>query len=383
MTNRNLVALIGLALLHLAGCAQKDNRIDVARLRQLEQHHVDQQPVLEEVPLEQLALTDVRPYRYVVDDELLIEVAGLREEVHEPELLRVRVRDGGSITMPGVGQIQAEGLTAAELEQKITDAYVPSRVKRPISVFVELQRPQETTVLVTGSAMAPGLVRLRQNQRNVLYALAAANGFVEGSSGEIHVVPARPGRPALTYNLRNPNDVRSALLAPPLESGDTVVVRAAQSSVVYLTGLVNVPGPIPLPLGESVSLVRAVAAAGGLVDFLEPQEATLWRKLDDGKQVRVKLDMAKIMVGEEDDIALLAGDVLDVPHTAHTRFRQWFAQNIRFGPFGVTAVYDPVADYRARILRDDNNDNSLLRYSIINSLGGGITNIVAPPQAVP
>ena len=46
------------------------------------------------------------------------------------------------------------------------------------------------------------------------------------------------------------------------------------------------------------------------------------------------------------------GDILDVPHTAATRFRQWFAQNVQIGPFGVQGVYDPVAERRAKILRD-------------------------------
>lgn len=380
-----VLVLSGLAIGMSAGCADEDTRITLTQLRDMEVAQTRAREVVDDVPREKLALSDVRPYQYRPGDELMVEVTGLRDDLYLPTMFRVRVHDDQSITLPGVGPIEVGGLSPAELEEKITAAFVPSVVKRPITVFVELQRPQETTVLVTGAARAPGLVRLRENQRNVLYALAGADGFVDSSTGEIRVVPARPQRPEMTYDLRDPTDVRLALLAPPLESGDTVVVTSAEPSVIYLVGLVNAPGPIPVPREDSVSLVRALAAAGGLVDFLDPQEATLWRQLPDGQQVRVKLEIAKIASGEAVDIALRAGDVLEIPHTAHTRFRAWVAQNIRIGPFGVTAVYDPVADYRARILARENNNGggNLFQRTLLNSLGTGIADVVVPPVSPP
>ena len=129
--------------------------------------------------------------------------------------------------------------------------------------------------------------------------------------------------------------------------------------------------------------MRTLAAAGGLRDFLGPEEATLWRKLPSGEQVRVKIDLVAVLEGEALDIALRPGDVLDVPHTAKTRFREWAAANIRIGPFGVSAVYDPVADYRARILRNDNNSGGIFRQALLPSLGTGVADLVVPTIPVP
>ena len=89
-----------------------------------------------------------------------------------------------------------------------------------------------------------------------------------------------------------------------------------------------------------------------------------------------EVELDKILVGEAPDIAMRCGDILDVPHTAETRFRQWFAENIRLGPFGVTAVYDPMADRRARIVSDTNNN--ALQTIFLNSLNSVIPAIINP-----
>jgi polysaccharide export outer membrane protein len=325
-----------------------------------------------------LALTELRPYTVGPSDILNITLTGLREQ-YTQTMLTLRVHDDGTVMLPMVGKVEVAGLDLKGVEKALYDAHVPQYVK-DMSVFVQLGGPEETTVVVVGAAGESGLVKLPRNERSVLYALARAAGFSPAGSGRVHVRPVRPERPELTYDLTDINDLRRALLAPPLESGDMVVVEPAEPSAVYVTGLVNTPGPVPLPQNGSLSLVRTVAAAGGLRDFLDPQEATLWRTLADGQQVRVKLALADVMTGKMSDMDLRPGDVLDVPHTAETRFREWFAANIRLGPFGVTAVYDPVADYRARLLRDDDRyGGDTISRALLETLSTGAAEILVPP----
>ena len=292
----------------------------------------------------------------------------------------VRVHDDGTIMLPMVGRLKVAGLDLKGVEQAIYDAHVPAYVK-DMSVFVQLGGPEETTVVVVGAAGQSGLVRLPRNERNVLYALSRAGGFGATGNGRVHVRPVRPERPPVTYDLTDINDLRRALLAPPLESGDMLVVEPADVSAIYVTGLVNAPGPVPLPQNGHLSLVRTLAAAGGLRDFLAPDQATLWRRLPDGKQVRVKLALNDIMSGKAPDIELRPGDVLDVPHTAKTRLREWFAANVQIGPFGVRSIYDPLADRRARILRND--DDGVIRQAFLggisNGISGTVSRLFAPP----
>jgi len=369
-----------LVLLLVAAC-RADKRITLAQLQELEQEIAEVAPV--RVEQEELALTDFQPYKARQGDVLAVQMVGLLEERYAPTLLQLRVQKDGCITLPVVEPIKVEGLDLSDVEQAIIAAHVPDIVKN-LSVYVQLVRPEPTTVLVLGAVGQPGLVKLDNNARNVLYALAAAQGFNPLASGRIRLKPIRPEREEVVYDLTDVNDVRRALLGSPLEPGDMLVVESADDSVVYVSGLVNQPRVIPIPPRKTLSVLRAIAASGGLVDFLEPKKATLWRKLVDGRQVQVRVDLAAIRAGDEPDLALRAGDILDVPHTAETRFRQWFAQNIVIGPFGVRAVYDPVADYRARLLRDDDRAGSnIIQQSLLQSLGTGVSELLIPPVSPP
>jgi len=357
----------------ISGCA--DNRISLETLHEMELELAATEPVAVEPA--RLPLTDVHPYTVGSGDVLSLTLVGLMEEYSETKL-RVRVREDGRVSLPLVGEVDVAGQDLQRVEKAVYDAHVPTFVKA-LSVYVELVEPDPTTVVVVGAAGKPGLVPLRSNQRNVLYAVAHSGGFLGGTSGRVHVRPIRSDQEEQTYDLTDVNDLRRAMLAPPLESGDMVVVESADADAVYVTGLVNAPGLVPVPHNGKVSLVRTIAASGGLRDFLDPGEATLWRKLPDGKQVRVKLELTDIMNGKSPDLALLPGDVLDVPHTGGTRFREWFAANIRLGPFGVSAMYDPWADYRARILSNNDNDVNIVQRSALQALGGSIPQLIIPP----
>lgn len=373
------VLVVTAVLALVPGCASTDTRISLDELNRLETEISQVEPV--ELETADLALTELHPYRVGPNDILSITLTGLREQ-YAQTMLTLRVHDDGTIMLPMVGKVEVAGLDLKGVEKALCDAHVPQYVK-DMSVFVQLGGPEETTVVVIGAAGESGLVKLPRNERSVLYALARAAGFSPAGSGRVHIHPVRPERPELTYDLTNINDLRRALLAPPLESGDMVIVEPAETSAIYVTGLVNGPGPISVPQKGKLSLVRTVATAGGLRDFLDPQEATLWRSLPNGQQVRVKLALADVMAGKIPDIYLHPGDVLDVPHTAKTRFREWFAANIRIGPFGVTAMYDPVADYRARLLRDDRGINIGVGQSLLQTVVPGISDLLVPPVPVP
>ena len=377
---------ISVALVTLTGCT--DTRISVQELAQREQAIVNATPV--EVQPQNLGLTELRPYQVGPGDVLNVAINGLPVEGAAPAAapgpLHVRVHPDGKIALPLVGEVHVAGLTLAGVEEAITAAYVPNYVKT-VAIFVEVATADEpTTVIVRGAAGIPGLVTLKNNQRNIIYAVSLAGGFGPTASGGVRVQPIRPDQPAAVYNLTDVNDVRRALLAAPLQSGDMIVVEAEQISAVYVTGLVNIQGAIPVPPGSKLSLVRAIAHAGGLQDFLEQREATLWRRLPDGSDVRVKLNIADMIALKQPDIDLLPGDVIDVPHTLETRAREWAMTNLKFGPFGVGVSYDPVQYALFQSAASNNNNTAglgqVLRDSIIyNATSAAFKN--TPPALVP
>jgi protein involved in polysaccharide export with SLBB domain len=374
-------------LLGLSACA--DKRISPAEL--LEREQATTAAPAAEIDLAALALTEVHPYQLKSGDVLSIRMFGLGEDRYTPVALELRVHDDGAIVPPLVGPIQVQGLTLTQVDQALIAAHVPKVVK-DLSVFVQLGDAGTTTVLVFGAAANPGLVKLRQNERNILYALAAAGGlgeaaqaqgFSRGTTGRVRYRPINPQRQEVVYDLNDMNGLRSVLQAPPLESGDVLVVEAAETSAVYVDGLVNRPGPIMIPPRSTLSVLRAVMAAGGLRDLLTVRDATLIRTDSSGADVHVKLNLSEMFAGREADIALRPGDILHIPHTVDTYVQDWFFRNMMPGPFNVSLHYDPLAQYNAQRVLQDSGSNDSLRNSIRATLGSTLPNAFIPPVQQP
>ncbi len=63
----------------------------------------------------------------------------------------------------------------------------------------------------------------------------------------------------------------------------TVIVLEASPQVVFVTGEVNKPGPVPLINGR-ISVLQALAVAGGLTDFANKKDIRVLRKGTTGMQ---------------------------------------------------------------------------------------------------
>ena len=341
-------------------------------------------PVADECgPPMPVTLADNNPYRVQPGDVLELTLIGLQEDRYAPTVLRVRVHDNGEIELPVVGGVAVAKLTLEEAEQAIERAHVPSVVKS-LAVFVDPVNRETTTVLVQGAVAHPGLVELKPDERNLLYAIVAAQGFWPEASGKVRVRHASGDRPEMLYDLNDPTHIRAALAAPPLETGDLVIVEAAEQSAVYMTGLIQRPGPLILPDGSELSVLRAIAAAGGIREYINVKEGTLVRRLANGEQVHVKLALGDMLAGKAPDIALKPGDILEVPHTADTLAQEWFVRNIQLGPFSLQLRYDPLAQYNAnRAISANSRNGGTLNNAIRTSLATTIPSVIVPPVANP
>lgn len=94
----------------------------------------------------------------------------------------------------------------------------------------------------------------------------------------------------------------------------TVIVREVNSRRIYVTGEVARPGMYPLR--GRVSVVQAIALAGGFSDFANQDGIVVLRNEQSGKQIPVRYSEL-LSSGEGDDVmrdfALLPGDTVVVP----------------------------------------------------------------------
>jgi polysaccharide export outer membrane protein len=92
----------------------------------------------------------------------------------------------------------------------------------------------------------------------------------------------------------------------------TVIVVEATPQVVFITGEVNKPGPVPLVNGR-ISVLQALAVAGGFTDFANKKDIRILRKGTTGMQTlrfnyKDALDEEKM----REPLALQAGDTVIV-----------------------------------------------------------------------
>ena len=320
-------ALGALVVFSLAGCA--DHRITLAQFQDM-QRESDQAPEAPspEAALEARALLDrqLGPYRVGPQDVLNVVVSRLEQDSVLPSF-QARVDRNGEIDLPTVGKIKVAGLQLQDVENAIHQVFVPG-VFNDASVYVSLQEYDTTNVLVTGAVADPGLVRLRRTERNLLFALVEAGGVSEMASGKVTLQRIRRPAEQLTLNLTEPQELRAALALEPLEHGDIISVEAATPNTVYVGGLVNAPSPQSFMQGVKVTVLQVLASSGGIRTDVTPREATLIRRLPDGTDVHVKLDLERINTGKDPNILLAGGDILWVPETIETKVQDWVNHNI-------------------------------------------------------
>jgi protein involved in polysaccharide export with SLBB domain len=326
---RGWITACGLGLLTAAlvvGC-EPEHRMDLEEFLMMQQ---GAQAPTEPDPAAQaeaaaLVARQMGPYRVGPNDVLTVTLTGADPTALFPPV-EVRVDAEGKIAMPIVGKIPIGGQDLGDAETSIVNAYVPS-VMKDLVVHVELLTPDTTHVLVHGAVVQPGLVQLRRTERNLLYAIVGAGGVSDLASGVATL--RRIGRPTETVSLdlTDPEELQAALALDPLEDGDIVLVEAAPVNQVIVGGLVNFPRPQVYPPRTQVTALQAIAAAGGLRTDVWPKEATLIRRLPDGTDAHVRLNLARLSSGEDPNILLAAGDILWVPETAETRIQDFINKN--------------------------------------------------------
>jgi polysaccharide biosynthesis/export protein len=93
----------------------------------------------------------------------------------------------------------------------------------------------------------------------------------------------------------------------------TVIVREVNSRKFYIIGEVGRPGIYPLE--ASMTVLDALATAGGFRDFAKVQQIYLLRPMPDGSRKRIRFDYKAAVNGKNSyrDIELQTGDTLVVP----------------------------------------------------------------------
>ena len=94
-----------------------------------------------------------------------------------------------------------------------------------------------------------------------------------------------------------------------------VKLLSTQSSQIVLMGEVKNPGVYPLPFGETMTLLQAIAGAGGFTELASPDRVRIVRRLPNGHQTTLKFRVSDLLggKGKQQDVPLEPNDVVMVP----------------------------------------------------------------------
>lgn len=111
--------------------------------------------------------------------------------------------------------------------------------------------------------------------------------------------------------------------------GAVVHVHNMPSREIYVEGQVSKPGAFPLQPG--MTMVQALALAGGVTDTADEQSAVLIRRDACGQPQGSKIDLGSAISkpGTGADVALMPRDIVVVPRSRIANVDLWVKQHIR------------------------------------------------------
>lgn len=278
-------------------------------------------------------------------DEIAISVIGYPEfeDVHV-------VLPDGTISLPLLGSVQAEGQTLAALSLSVQEQLGNSFLVNPV-VDLSLLTLRPLLVTVSGEVYRPGPLELGSTQDDgtgptLTSALTAAGGITNKADIREVTVSRRQmnGRTqVMTFNLWD------GLVSEPetsnliLRDGDAIWIPAltsednidrsllARSSIapdnvrVRVVGEVTRPGEVEVPPNSSLS--SAVAIAGGPTEDAKLSQVAFIRMGDTGEITSETVDLRNLT----DTFQVRDGDVLIVPKTGVSTGLDFIARLL--GPF--------------------------------------------------
>jgi polysaccharide export outer membrane protein len=224
---------------------------------------------------------------------------------------RFRVDEKGDITVPLIGSVHVEGLTAEGAATLIEQRYVEAQILQPAdshaTVFISEYATQGITV--NGEVKSPG-VYPALGIRKLNDVISAAGGVTPAAASKVVITHKdNPGNP-ITVDY-NPEALSPVIPDVQIFPGDTLMVPRA--GIVYVLGAVARAGGYVLDGRNTLTVEEVMALAGGGGHAPALKRVQLVRTLADGRKEAITIPVNLIYKGQAPDVALKDGDILFVP----------------------------------------------------------------------
>ena len=265
-------------------------------------------------------------YRIGPGDVLSLKIFAGGEEQHAAQLT---VSSQGTINVPFIGAIKAEGLTVSQLEKSISEPLAADYLVDP-EITITVNEYHSLQYYISGAVGAPGLYEMK-SQPTLMELIAKAGGLTANRGNVAYILrpsdrtSAAKSKGAGSNSATSPQKVDLKKLLDQgdmsqnivLQSGDVVYVPLSTSlnlaeSKIYVEGEVQDPGAYDYQ--EGMTALSACIIAGGFSKFAAPNRARIIRQVGDEQKV-IKIDLDDVKIGKIQDIKILLGDRIHIPET--------------------------------------------------------------------
>ena len=228
-----------------------------------------------------------------------------------PEMTQqVRVGADGKAPLALLGDISVAGMTAQEAAETIARELRDRKFLLRPQVNVLVKEFSSQGVSVTGEVQHPGIYQVL-GPRTLLDVVSMAGGLTNVADTRITVKRRDGAEEKIMAKLQADDADTSLANNVQIFPGDLVLVPRA--GVVYVLGDVNRPGGFVMQDSGKISLLQALAQAGGPSKSASLSKAVLMRKTAQG-YATTKLHVGKMEKGEAPDLELHANDILFFPN---------------------------------------------------------------------
>jgi polysaccharide biosynthesis/export protein len=249
----------------------------------------------------------VRDAKILPGDAIGIAILG------SPELTipSLRVTPTGDVALPYLGSVHVADQTSSSISVALATKLKEAGLLVDPQITVAILESPSRVITVVGEVKQPQMVPAFSNFR-LLDVIAACGGFTPSASHTL-TVQKRGSNEAVTVRLSvdpRMSDETNISLAP----GDAVIVPKVGR--IFIVGQVKAEQAIALEGNDPITVMRAIALAGGLKYGAALSGARIVRNADPKARTEVALDLKKIMNGQRPDPLLLANDILYIPTNA-------------------------------------------------------------------
>lgn len=245
---------------------------------------------------------------YRVGPKDLLEIRVL--EIPELNLER-RIMDNGMISLPLLGEVSVQGMSAEEVRNKLETMLRAKYVNRA-NVSIVVKEFANKPVTIVGAVVKPGNLPI-SGRWTLLQAISAAGGLAPNAGRKIYVLRTAENGLSDTLEIKVDDLFRnaSAQWNIPILPSDVINIPAKSTVRVFVMGEVKTPGAHEFDADDRLSLLSVLAKAGGLTDRAS-KGVRIKRRGEDGKDVETVVNYNRILSGDDPDPDIQPDDVVIV-----------------------------------------------------------------------